>query len=118
MFFSSIVPVRISVEINGPFKNLLSHVAQEVKAAYRHRSYSTEEVNKDLRLRNTGRQQVFDISFSLDRFLGNGKIGEITPIGKRIYNRHEQWPLEICLSDYNETGDASLGFSFNRACFV
>ena len=113
--FSSIVPVHISIDEEKSFKDLLPHIAQETRIAYRHRAYSTEEVNRRLRLREIGRQEIFDISFSLEKFPGDEKIAGVLSKGKRIYNLHEQRPLEICLSDYHETGDASLGFSFSRA---
>ena len=112
--FSSIVPVHIFVYKEKSFKDLIQHVAQETRIAYRHRSYSTEKVNRDLHLRETGRQQIFDISFSLQKFTSDEKIAGVVSEGKNIYNLYEQRPLEIFLNDYHETGDASLGFSFSR----
>ena len=115
--FSSIIPVAISVNKSAPFKNFLSQVIQELRLAFRHRVTSFEEINRRLCLHKYGRHQVFDISFSLNEFPCDCNFGDVIPKVRKIYSRYERWPLAIYLNDYHKNGNASIGFSYNKALF-
>ena len=114
--FASVLPVRIAVDNESSFSDLMNQVASEVKRAYRHKTMSIDEIARSIKNVDREHAQIFDLSFSLDDFPAEEKfIGDTLPVARKVFHDHEAWPLSVWLTDYQKSTEPAFSFSYNRS---
>ncbi|MFZ4833802.1 amino acid adenylation domain-containing protein [Rouxiella sp. Mn2063] len=116
--FSSLNPIRIDVDSDASFLELMQTTSSTLRQSYRHQRFPIAELNRILKLGQAGRRQLFDLSLSFESLDGNMVFGD-SPIELiPQYNGYERLPLAIFVCDYNPNEDVYLDFNFNTAFFT
>ncbi|MBW8832537.1 MAG: AMP-binding protein [Burkholderiales bacterium] len=111
--FSSIIPVGIRVDLQRSFIDLLDDVAAELRRCYRHQRFPIADINRNLKLAQVGRKQLFDVTFSLEGFPGDGHLGNVKPASFAMHHGFEQTPLAVFVRDYHRSEDVVVEFNYN-----
>ncbi len=115
--FSSMIPVLITPDPEQPFSALVQQVVGELRRCYRHQRYPIAELNRQLHLSQQGRRQLYNVTFSLERFSADNELDGKPVKVTALHHGHEQMPLAIYLRNYHEHDDPLLEFNFNQAWF-
>ncbi|MBP2169665.1 amino acid adenylation domain-containing protein [Erwinia toletana] len=115
--FSSMIPLKIEIDIHQPFGQLIQQVASELRLCYRHQRYPIAELNRQLRLSQQGRRQLYDITFSLECFPTDIELDNQPLKVSAMHHGYEQMPLTIYLRHYHPQDDPLLEFNFNQGWF-
>ncbi|CAI1955221.1 non-ribosomal peptide synthetase [Serratia plymuthica] len=115
--FSSMIPLRINVDLQHSFADLLRQIGGELRQCYRHQRFPIAELNRHLNLHQQGRRQLFDISFSLEVFPTDIELEGSQFKVENMHHGHEQLPLGIYLRHYLPGEDPLLEFNLNQAWF-
>ncbi|HGE8464987.1 non-ribosomal peptide synthetase [Serratia nevei] len=115
--FSSMIPLRITVDSQQPFGHLLRQIGSELRQCYRHQRFPIAELNRHLNLHQQGRRQLFDISFSLEVFPTDIELEGCQFKVENLHHGQEQLPLGIYLRHYHPGDDPLLEFNLNQAWF-
>ncbi|HEU0173648.1 MAG TPA: amino acid adenylation domain-containing protein, partial [Blastocatellia bacterium] len=111
--FSSILPLRIPVDPEQCFSDLLKTISYELRRCYKHQRLPLPEINRCANLSSSGRKRLYDISFSFDNFGFDCYFGDLQPKVRRVYAGFSQTPLAISVNDYNDQDDVPVVFEFN-----
>lgn len=115
--FSSMIPVALSVDLSQPFSALMSQIAAELRCCYRHQRFPIAELNRQLRLGQQGRRQLYDLSFSLEVFPTDIELEGSQLKVETLHHGFEQMPLALYLRHYHPGDAPLLEFNFNEAWF-
>ena len=113
--FASTAPVRFAVDRTQSFVALTESVAAELRAAYRHQRFPLAELNRQLKLAQAGRRQLFDVTLSFREFAGDVCFGDARARMMTTDNGHEQNPLHVFIGDYHRDSDVRMAFNHNLA---
>ncbi|MCF5757277.1 non-ribosomal peptide synthetase, partial [Pseudomonas syringae] len=116
--FSSLNPVRLDVDPEASFLQLMQATSASLRRSYRHQRFPIEELNRVLKLGQTGRRQLFDLSLSFESLDTNALFGNSPTEVFRQYSGYERLPLAISTCDYHPDKDVYLDFNFNTAFFT
>ncbi|MCF5710490.1 amino acid adenylation domain-containing protein [Pseudomonas syringae] len=116
--FSSLNPVRLDVDPQGSFLDLMRTTSARLRRGYRHQRFPIAELNRILKLGQTGRRQLFDLSLSFESLDGDTVFGDSKTDVFPQYNGYERLPLAIFVCDYHPNKDVYLDFNFNTAFFT
>lgn len=115
--FSAMLPVRFEVDTALPFSSLIRQVSAELRRSYRHQRYPIAELNRQLRLSQQGRRQLFDMSFSLETFPTDIELNGTPLKVEALHHGYEQMPVAIYLRHYHPGDDPVLECNINQAWF-
>ncbi|WP_455817542.1 non-ribosomal peptide synthetase [Pseudomonas cerasi] len=115
--FSSMIPVKLHVDLNQPFSALMMQIAAELRRCYRHQRFPIAELNRHLRLGQQGRRQLYDLSFSLETFPTDIELEGNQLKVEALHHGFEQMPLALYLRRYHHDDPPLLEFNFNEAWF-
>ena len=116
--FSSASPVGVRVDLNGSFVDLMDEVAAELRRGYRHQRFPIAEINRNLKVAQSGRQQLFDITLSNMGFNGAGHLGGAPARLVPMDNGYEHAPLAIVIRDHHPTDDVVIDFNYRTQLFA
>ncbi|PHN79746.1 non-ribosomal peptide synthetase [Pseudomonas syringae] len=117
--FSSISPIRVGFDPHATLVDLMNNIGTQLRRTYRHQRFPIAELNRSLRLAQTGRHQLFDVSLSFESFDGDVTFGCEDPARVLMLdNGYEQTPMAIFVRDYHPSEDIHLDFNFNTAYFT
>ncbi|WP_438826902.1 non-ribosomal peptide synthase/polyketide synthase [Pseudomonas syringae] len=116
--FSSLSPVRLDVDPEASFLQLMQATSASLRRSYRHQRFPIAELNRVLKLSQAGRRQLFDLSLSFESLDGNAVFGNSPTEIFREYSGYERLPLAISTCDYHPDKDVYLDFNFNTAFFT
>ncbi|MEF9673458.1 hypothetical protein QNM99_19655 [Pseudomonas sp. PCH446] len=89
----------------------------QLRRCYRHQRFPIAELNRTLRLAQTGRRQLFDVSLSFESLDGDDQFGGTSSRVITMDNGYEQTPMAIFVRDYHPYEDVHLDFNFNTAYY-
>ncbi|WP_067709164.1 non-ribosomal peptide synthetase [Erwinia sp. ErVv1] len=115
--FSSMIPVRLDTNTANPFSTLVKQVAGELRRSYRHQRFPIAELNRELRLSQQGRRQLYDLSFSLETFPTDIELNGSPLKVEALQHGYEQTPLAVYLRHYHPGDDPVLECNANEAWF-
>ncbi|MDR8368245.1 amino acid adenylation domain-containing protein, partial [Pseudomonas sp. JL3] len=115
--FSSVSPIRLPVDPQASLLELMHTAGGQLRRCYRHQRFPIAELNRSLRLAQTGRRQLFDISLSFESLDGDDQFGGTSSRVITMDNGYEQTPMAIFVRDYHPFEDVHLDFNFNTAYF-
>ncbi|MCF5709236.1 amino acid adenylation domain-containing protein [Pseudomonas syringae] len=117
--FSSVSPIRLAFDPQASLVDLMNAVGTQLRRTYRHQRFPIAELNRNLRLAQAGRRQLFDVALSFESFDGDVYYGQDTPARVLMLdNGYEQTPMAIFVRDYNPAEDVFLDFNYNTAFFT
>ncbi|WP_187626180.1 non-ribosomal peptide synthetase, partial [Pseudomonas congelans] len=117
--FSSVSPIRVGFDPHETLVDLMNNIGTQLRRTYRHQRFPIAELNRSLRLAQTGRHQLFDVSLSFESFDGDVTFGCDDPARVLMLdNGYEQTPMAIFVRDYHPSEDVHLDFNFNTAYFT
>lgn len=115
--FSSVSPIRLPVDFDASLLDLMHTAGGQLRRCYRHQRFPIAELNRTLRLAQTGRRQLFDVSLSFESLDGDDQFGGTSSTVITMDNGYEQTPMAIFVRDYHPFEDVHLDFNFNTAYF-
>ncbi|WP_338524404.1 amino acid adenylation domain-containing protein [Pseudomonas batumici] len=115
--FSSVSPIRLAVDPQGSLLDLMNAAGGQLRRCYRHQRFPIAELNRTLRLAQTGRRQLFDVSLSFESLDGDDQFGGTSSRVITMDNGYEQTPMAIFVRDYHPYEDVHLDFNFNTAYY-
>ncbi|WHS62761.1 non-ribosomal peptide synthetase [Pseudomonas sp. G2-4] len=115
--FSSVSPIRLPVDPQASLLELMHTAGGQLRRCYRHQRFPIAELNRTLRLPQTGRRQLFDVSLSFESLDGDDQFGGTSSRVITMDNGYEQTPMAIFVRDYHPFEDVHLDFNFNTAYF-
>jgi syringomycin synthetase protein SyrE len=115
--FSSVSPIRLPVDPQASLLELMHTAGGQLRRCYRHQRFPIAELNRSLRLAQTGRRQLFDVSLSFESLDGDDQFGGTSSRVITMDNGYEQTPMAIFVRDYHPFEDVHLDFNFNTAYF-
>nr|WP_161974662.1 non-ribosomal peptide synthetase [Albitalea terrae] len=99
------------------FDKLLQSIAAELKQDYRHQRYPVSELNREVVLQQTGRQQLFDLRVSYERHDHDVRFGTAPGHAVGLLNSWQQTPLTLFVREFHQAQDVKLDFVYNQSCF-
>ncbi|UVL86330.1 amino acid adenylation domain-containing protein [Pseudomonas sp. B21-028] len=116
--FSSLNPIRLEVDFQASFLDLMQATSAQLRRGYRHQRFPIAELNRTLKLNQTGRRQLFDLTLSFESLDADAVFGDSPTETFRQYSGYERLPLAISVCDYHPNQDVYLDFNFNTAFFT
>ncbi|EGH33692.1 amino acid adenylation, partial [Pseudomonas syringae pv. japonica str. M301072] len=116
--FSSLNPIRLEVDLQASFLDLMQTTSARLRRGYRHQRFPIAELNRTLKLSQVGRRQLFDLSLSFESLDADALFGDSPTELFRQYSGYERLPLAISVCDYHPNEDVYLDFNFNTAFFT
>jgi amino acid adenylation domain-containing protein len=116
--FSSASPVGVRVDSNGSFVDLMGEVAAELRRCYRHQRFPIAEINRNLKVAQSGRRQLFDITLSNMGFNTVGMLGDAPAKLVPMDNGFEHAPLAIVIRDHHPGEDVVIDFNYSTELFT
>ena len=111
--FSSSSPIGIAVDRDASFMALMTEVAAELKRCYRHQRFPIAELNRALKLTQSGRHQLYDVSLSTMSFDGSDFFGDAPTKVIPMDHRVERTPLAIAIRDHHAHDDVLIEFLYS-----
>lgn len=111
--FSSETPLRVSVDHERPFGDLLKSISSELRLCYKHRRFPISEINRYANLSTSGRSSLRDISVSFNNRRLGPCFGNLRPTTRRLIPGSGQTPLVISVNDYYASDNVSIVFEFH-----
>lgn len=115
--FVSTLPLRITADAEWRFGDVMQQIAVDQKRDFRHQPYPLGELNRDLKLNQQGRRQLFDLSFNyqkLDFLLpGFGACAQT----HFLENGYDQTPFILTYCEYGQHQDCALQIDVNSNYF-
>lgn len=115
--FSSMIPLRLKMDGQQSFPALMQQVSAELRRSYRHQRYPIADLNRQLRLSQQGRRQLYDLSFSREVFLTDIDLPDCQALSESLHHGFEQLPLSVYLRYYHQHLEPQLEFNLNQAWF-
>ncbi|MDP5209828.1 non-ribosomal peptide synthetase [Microbulbifer sp. 2205BS26-8] len=115
--FASIIPIKIKVDVNRSFGDLVNLVRTELHTCYRHQKFPIVEINRALKLARQGRKQLFDVMLSYEDFAADYAFGNLKYKAQRVNEQFQQVPLNISIRDYHKSDDVAISFNFLTSVF-
>ncbi|MFC5474599.1 non-ribosomal peptide synthetase [Paraherbaspirillum soli] len=115
--FSSMIPVGIALDRNQSFVDVMQTVAAELRRSYRHQRLPIAEINRNLKLAQSGRKQLFDVSLSFETYYGELFVGDVKSKVIRLNHGFEQAPLAIAVCNYHQEDDVVVELNYNTGSF-
>ncbi|HET7865194.1 MAG TPA: amino acid adenylation domain-containing protein, partial [Burkholderiaceae bacterium] len=109
--FSSVLPLVVKIDPQGSFETLLRAIGAEVRACYRHQRFPLYEIARALQKNPLQRSRLFDLTVSVEQF-----VGDVTIEGGHLFmvpqhNGYEDVPLALYVRDYQRTKDVVVEFN-------
>jgi amino acid adenylation domain-containing protein len=115
--FASVIPLRITLEGNSSFEDVLREIGRSLKQCFRHQRYPLAELNRQLKLSALGREQLFDVSLSMEDYQITRPDGVEVYQGNRLDSGYAQIPLAIYLRDYHMGDHVEVAFEYDTGLF-
>ncbi|MEX5596060.1 amino acid adenylation domain-containing protein [Pseudomonas orientalis] len=115
--FAQVSAVRLQFSEALSFADLVRGVRDQLKQDMRHQRFPLSEMNRELGLRRTDREQLFDLSVSFEQDDHDLRYGQVQARAVKVSNHHEPLPLAIHLRSNRYQDTACLHCVYNEAYF-
>src|SRR5262249_20538420 len=113
---ASMLPLRITVDPEQRFNDLLKTISSELHRCYKYQRLPILEINRCANLSSSGRKSLYDVSVSFDAFAFNSFFGGLQPKVSRMHSGFAQTPVAISVNDPHESDGVLVVFEFNPGC--
>ncbi|HEX2867284.1 MAG TPA: amino acid adenylation domain-containing protein [Ignavibacteriales bacterium] len=117
--FLNTIGLRISVDPEGTFNQLIGSIKSEVRECYRHQRFPLKEIIKHLRTSNPEfNNELFDVTVNYRKNDYSQQLGEekLNSITFETGIRSESLSIEI--DEYDEEGNVNIFFGYNPQLFT
>ena len=115
--FVGISAVRFGFGTDLSFAELLRSIARVLQQDYRHQRFPVSELNREVVLQHTGRQQLFDLRVSYERHDHDTMFGKASGRATALLNSYELTPLTLHVREFHDDDDVEIDFVYNRSYF-
>ncbi|HKX32688.1 MAG TPA: condensation domain-containing protein, partial [Blastocatellia bacterium] len=116
--FASVLPLRIAVDPEGRFGDLMKTISAELRRCYKHQRLPITEINRFANLPAGGRKSLYDVSVAFDRFTFDYPLGGHRTEPQRMCSGFGQTPLAISVTEYDQQDEVLVVFEFNSNCLA
>ncbi|HVI48065.1 MAG TPA: amino acid adenylation domain-containing protein [Chitinophaga sp.] len=116
--FVSTTPARFSFGTDLTFNELLNEIKQNQKQDYRYQGYSLGQIHRGLQLFSKGREQLFDVSFSYEKFdydITATGIDKIIPV--TFTHEHDTQPFNLFVREYQQNEPVLFDIQLHQSYF-
>ncbi|MGE5402693.1 MAG: amino acid adenylation domain-containing protein [Ignavibacteriales bacterium] len=111
--FMNMMPLRLNIESEGTFEDILNTIKSEVRECYRHQRFPLGDTLKYLRTNPEFNNELFDVTViyrknDYSQRFGGAKLHSIT-FDTEIRNES----LSIEIDEYDEEGNVNIFFNYN-----
>ncbi len=111
--FSSVIPVRITVEGSASFLDVMQSAATALRRSYRHQRFPISEINRNAKVTQAARRQLFDVALSVESFPSEAVLGERSVELVGNHRGARATPLTISVHDYQKAADVIVELDYN-----
>ena len=111
--FTSMMPLRLTVEDAASVKDLVGRVGEQLRRDYRHQRAPIQDVHHALALTRLGRRQLFDVAFSYEKNDYDFPIGDAYFQLIGLTGGFELNPLALYVREYHRERPVLFDFAFN-----
>ncbi|MGN6601365.1 MAG: amino acid adenylation domain-containing protein [Ginsengibacter sp.] len=114
--FMSMMPLRIKIDFEGTFQELVHHIKDNLRRDYRHQRFPLSHIIRDLQAHQE-RDRVFNITFSYEKHDYAYSIGDSPVRVLPLSNDAERSALAIYVREFDERQDVKIDFDYNHNYF-
>ncbi|GGE47179.1 amino acid adenylation domain-containing protein [Pedobacter psychrotolerans] len=114
--FMGVSPLRINVEMDHSFKQLVIQIKDQLRTDYRYQRFPIGKLIRELQI-FTENKKLYDITLSYEKHhYGDTFEGTTTQVIP-LTNRAERCALALYVREYNEDEDVKIDFDYNLNYF-
>jgi len=116
--FVNVVPVCLDFGLNIDIQTFFELLKTELKESSPHQRFPIGKINKAANLKKSGRDQLFDVSLSYEKF--NYNVLDYNGTEFEVNTMHNGWdqtPLTLAIKEYQKERGVKLEFYYNLAAF-
>lgn len=110
--YISTIPFRISINHKIPFAEFLSNISADFSKIFRHQKYPYQYVLEDLRKKDSGIPNLYNILLSYQNVRSNKQTSDINYESSWVGNNFISDDIDIHLYDMNDTGDINIAYDY------
>ncbi len=116
--FVSLSPLILTISQTESIKQLMQHCKISLRELYRHHRFPLGDINKRLKLLQSGQDTLFDIVFSYEKFEYTTLYGDASVSVKQQFSGVARYPLAVTICEFSETDDVEIVFEGAENCFT
>ena len=116
--FVNVVPVCLDFGLDIDIQTFFERLKSELKESFPHQRFPLGEINRAAKIKRTGRDQLFDVSLSYEKF--NYNTMDYNGTGFEVNTMHNGWeqtPLTVAIKEYQKEIGVKLEFYYNLAAY-
>nr|WP_320189834.1 amino acid adenylation domain-containing protein [uncultured Desulfobacter sp.] len=116
--FVNVVPVCLDFGLDIDIQTFFELLKTELKESFPHQRLPLGEINRAVKLKKTGRDQLFDVSLSYEKF--DYSVMDYNGTGCEVNTMHNGWdqtPLTLAIKEYQKNTGVKLEFYYNLAAY-
>jgi amino acid adenylation domain-containing protein len=116
--FVNVVPVSLDFGLDIDIQTFFELLKTELKESLPHQRFPLGEINRAAKIKRAGRDQLFDVSLSYEKF--NYNVMDYNGTGFEINTMHNGWeqtPLTLAIKEYQKETGVKLEFYYNLAAY-
>ncbi|MCG8549019.1 MAG: amino acid adenylation domain-containing protein [Desulfobacterales bacterium] len=116
--FVNVVPVCLDFGLDIDIQTFFELLKAELKESFPHQRFPIGEINRAAKLKKTGRDQLFDVSLSYEKF--DYSVMDYNGTGCEVNTMHSGWeqtPLTLAIKEYQKKTGVKLEFYYNLAAY-
>ena len=116
--FVNVIPVCLDFGLDIDIQTFFELLKTELKDSFPHQRFPLGEINRAAKLTKTGRDQLFDVSLSYEKFDYN--VMDYNGTGFEVNTMHNGWdqtPLTLAIKEYQKATGVKLEFYYNLAAY-
>ncbi len=110
--YISTIPFRISINHKIPFAEFLSNISANFSKIFRHQKYPYQYLLEDLRKKDSGIPNLYNILLSYQNVRSNKQTSDINYESSWVGNNFISDDIDIHLYDMNDTGDINIAYDY------
>lgn len=116
--FVNVVPVCLDFGLDIDIQTFFKLLKAELKDSFPHQRFPLGEINRAAKIKRAGRDQLFDVSLSYEKF--NYNTMDYNGTGFEVNTMHNGWeqtPLTLAIKEYQKEIGVKLEFYYNLAAY-
>jgi len=111
--FASIVPMVFNFDKDISFEELCVEIGRLQRKFLRHQRYPASHLNRDLKLGEIDRSEVYDVCINYLPFDYEVEFNSLDTESHHLNNGHNQTPIDFTIKDFGENLDGILEMNFS-----
>jgi amino acid adenylation domain-containing protein len=116
--FANVIPVKITLNADETFGNLLNGIKGELRECYRHQKLAYGEIYRSICEDGNNQGTLFEIRLSYERHDYEANFGETETVAHPLTHQHERTALTVFVREYDEGRDVDVNFDYRIRAFA